>query len=69
MCIKYIYIKKKIYYCFGLRKPGCYIYNVSTNPNGSHMWADLNPLIKLIQISNNKPKTKKTNNKNLKLIS
>jgi hypothetical protein len=26
MCIKYIYIyKKKIYYCFGLRKPGCYI--------------------------------------------
>ena len=27
MCIKYIYIYiYKIYYCFGLRKPGCYIF-------------------------------------------
>jgi hypothetical protein len=24
-----------------------------------HMWADLNPFIKLTEISNNKPKTKK----------
>jgi hypothetical protein len=34
-----------------------------------YMWADLSPFIKLTEISNNKPKTKNNNNKNLKLIS
>jgi hypothetical protein len=33
------------------------------------MWADLSPFIKLTEISNNKPKIKNNNNKNLKLIS
>jgi hypothetical protein len=35
------------------------LYNVSNNPNGTHVWTDLIPLTKLTQISNNKPKTKK----------
>jgi hypothetical protein len=35
------------------------LYNVSNNPNGTHVWADLSPLTKLTQISNNKLKTKK----------